>query len=39
MRPLLTNPALAALEAQVHAWSLTPAATEGFEKAEVTVAA
>jgi len=21
----------------VHAWSLTPAATEGFEKAEVTV--
>ncbi len=32
-----TNPALAALEAQVHAWSLTPAATEGFEKAEVTV--
>jgi hypothetical protein len=32
-----TNPALAALEAQVHAWSLTPAATEGFDKAEVTV--
>ena len=32
-----TNPAVAALEAQVHAWSLTPAATEGFDKAEVTV--
>ncbi|HYW65251.1 MAG TPA: NAD(P)/FAD-dependent oxidoreductase [Candidatus Dormibacteraeota bacterium] len=32
-----TNPGLAALEAHVHAWSLTPAATEGFEKAEVTV--
>ncbi|HKI10958.1 MAG TPA: NAD(P)/FAD-dependent oxidoreductase [Candidatus Acidoferrum sp.] len=32
-----TNPALAALEAQLHAWSLTPAGTEGFEKAEVTV--
>ncbi len=32
-----TNPALAALEAQVHAWSLTPSGTEGFEKAEVTV--
>lgn len=32
-----TNPALAALEAQVHAWSLTPAATEGYDKAEVTV--
>jgi predicted Rossmann fold flavoprotein len=32
-----TNPALAALEEKVHAWSLTPAATEGFEKAEVTV--
>jgi len=35
--PSWTNPALAALEAQVHAWSLTPAATEGFDKAEVTV--
>jgi predicted Rossmann fold flavoprotein len=32
-----TNPALAALQAQVHAWLLTPAGTEGFEKAEVTV--
>ncbi len=32
-----TNPGLAALEAHVHAWSLIPAATEGFEKAEVTV--
>ena len=32
-----TNPALAALEAQVHAWSVTPAATEGFDKAEITV--
>jgi len=32
-----TNPALAALEAQVHAWSLIPAATEGYNKAEVTV--
>jgi predicted Rossmann fold flavoprotein len=32
-----TNPALAALEAQVHAWSLIPAATEGYDKAEVTV--
>ena len=32
-----TNPALAALEEKVHAWSLTPAVTEGFDKAEVTV--
>ena len=32
-----TNPALAALEQKIHAWSLMPAATEGFEKAEVTV--
>ena len=32
-----TNPALAALEEKIHAWSLTPAGTEGFEKAEVTV--
>jgi predicted Rossmann fold flavoprotein len=32
-----TNPALAALEERVHAWPLTPATTEGFEKAEVTV--
>jgi len=32
-----TNPALAALEERIHAWSLIPAGTEGFEKAEVTV--
>ena len=32
-----TNPSLAALEARIHAWSLTPADTEGFDKAEVTV--
>jgi hypothetical protein len=32
-----TNPSLAALEAQIHAWSLFPSATEGFDKAEVTV--
>jgi hypothetical protein len=32
-----TNPSLAALETQIHAWSLFPAATEGFDKAEVTV--
>ena len=32
-----TNPALAALEQKIHAWSLTPATTEGFDKAEVTV--
>jgi predicted Rossmann fold flavoprotein len=32
-----TNPSLAALEEKIHAWSLIPAATEGFEKAEVTV--
>ncbi len=32
-----TNPALAALEEHVHAWSRTPSGTEGFEKAEVTV--
>jgi predicted Rossmann fold flavoprotein len=31
-----TNAALAALEHQVHAWPITPAATEGYEKAEVT---
>ena len=28
--------ALAALEKQIHHWSLTPAGTEGYEKAEVT---
>jgi predicted Rossmann fold flavoprotein len=33
---LWTNPALADLEQQAHGWSITPAGTEGFEKAEVT---
>jgi predicted Rossmann fold flavoprotein len=33
----LTNSALADLEKQTHAWAITPAGTEGFEKAEVTV--
>ena len=31
-----TNAALEQLERQAHTWSLTPAGTEGFEKAEVT---
>jgi predicted Rossmann fold flavoprotein len=31
-----TNPGLAALEKTIHAWSVTPVATEGYEKAEVT---
>jgi predicted Rossmann fold flavoprotein len=31
-----TNAALEELEAEVHAWTLTPAGTEGYEKAEVT---
>ena len=31
-----TNSALADFERQTHAWSITPAGTEGFEKAEVT---
>jgi predicted Rossmann fold flavoprotein len=31
-----TNIALAELEHQTHAWIITPAGTEGFEKAEVT---
>jgi predicted Rossmann fold flavoprotein len=31
-----TNIALAELERQAHAWIITPAGTEGFEKAEVT---
>jgi predicted Rossmann fold flavoprotein len=31
-----TNPALAAFEKQLHSWSVTPASTEGYEKAEVT---
>jgi hypothetical protein len=32
-----TNTALAELERQAHAWAITPAGTEGYEKAEVTV--
>jgi predicted Rossmann fold flavoprotein len=31
-----TNPALSELERQAHAWEITPAGTEGYEKAEVT---
>jgi predicted Rossmann fold flavoprotein len=31
-----TNAALAELERQAHAWAITPAGTEGYEKAEVT---
>jgi predicted Rossmann fold flavoprotein len=31
-----TNAALADFERQTHAWEVTPAGTEGFEKAEVT---
>jgi predicted Rossmann fold flavoprotein len=31
-----TNHALANLEAQTHAWAISPAGTEGYEKAEVT---
>jgi predicted Rossmann fold flavoprotein len=31
-----TNAALAELEQQAHAWTITPAGTEGYEKAEVT---
>jgi predicted Rossmann fold flavoprotein len=31
-----TNAAIAGLEEQAHAWTLAPAGTEGFEKAEVT---
>jgi predicted Rossmann fold flavoprotein len=31
------NPALAAYEAQLHDWRITPAGTEGYDKAEVTV--
>jgi predicted Rossmann fold flavoprotein len=33
----LSNAAIAELEREVHAWRLTPAGTEGFVKAEVTV--
>ena len=32
-----TNAALSEFEKQIHAWTLTPSGTEGFEKAEVTV--
>jgi predicted Rossmann fold flavoprotein len=35
--PDWTNKALAELERQAHEWTLTPADTEGYEKAEVTV--
>jgi predicted Rossmann fold flavoprotein len=31
-----TNEALAGFEKRIHAWMLTPAGTEGYEKAEVT---
>ena len=34
--PSWTNPALADLERQLHAWAIVPAGTEGYEKAEVT---
>ena len=33
----LSNSALSALEAGLHAWRVKPAGTEGFDKAEVTV--
>ena len=32
-----TNPALADLKREAHAWLLSPSGTEGYEKAEVTV--
>ena len=32
-----TNAALTEFERQVHAWTITPAGTEGYDKAEVTV--
>jgi len=31
-----TNPALADLEKQTHAWAISPVGTEGYDKAEVT---
>jgi predicted Rossmann fold flavoprotein len=34
--PNFTNSSLAAFERQIHSWTLTPASTEGYEKAEVT---
>ncbi len=35
--PNWTNASLTALERQLHAWQITPAGTEGYSKAEVTV--
>ncbi len=35
--PNWTNASLAVLERQLHAWQITPAGTEGYSKAEVTV--
>ncbi|MBB5063140.1 NAD(P)/FAD-dependent oxidoreductase [Granulicella mallensis] len=35
--PDWTNTGIARMEAELHAWTLTPAGTEGFAKAEVTV--
>jgi predicted Rossmann fold flavoprotein len=35
--PAWNNHALADFESAVHGWSVTPAGTEGYEKAEVTV--
>jgi predicted Rossmann fold flavoprotein len=35
--PDWTNASLAAMEQQLHAWQVTPAGTEGYAKAEVTV--
>ena len=32
-----TNASLAAMERQLHAWRITPAGTEGYAKAEVTI--
>jgi predicted Rossmann fold flavoprotein len=34
--PDYTNASLAAFEQQLHAWSISPASSEGYEKAEVT---
>jgi len=34
--PNYTNPSLAAFEDQLHSWCVSPATTEGYEKAEVT---
>jgi predicted Rossmann fold flavoprotein len=34
--PSFTNAALGALEQRTHSWSITPAGTEGYDKAEVT---